>query len=453
MLTNTYRRNDIDVAQPTKPYTAAYNGEGKLAAFTPTAPGITFCCFKNIDGKYYFGSMGREEKNRDPYIYRYNPVTNFIEQEKRIEAGIVAQDTHRIPTMCHDSDGHIYVCFEELKPGDFDTHGTPIRIYKTTVPFDLSTLTLLIQLPGRWSYPVIMVDGLNVFVCARGSTSPTTFIRGQLWYFNSTNGGVSFGAAVKLYDSLDENLPAYHWRLHNYQNSAGVEIIINERDNVLVNWTSISLIRGTIGSHVWTNVDGSFSKNVSTVGAITRVEKRANCLVMDSPNTATMAVNNELGIVKSDGPVKLIVSVQSLTGNTAFGNPETQLDELRFYTFSGGAWSFNNITIPANLVYYWAYERNCMYINNDQSYDDVLFIDLTNSNNVYIKRSTDNFVTETETLKLAGNGFYRLGTGAYNVSDEDDYFFVLINTIPPADSFEIENEGPEDYSNLMLLRP
>lgn len=423
------------------------HGKWRHPSFTPTSPGYTYGCCKNTDGNYYFVALSVATLNRDPWVYRYNPKTNLVDQDRRLVIGIVTDDTHRLATIAHDSSGHIYVCFEHYTTIPGEPHGSIIDVYKTTTPFDISTLALLSQLSGRYSYPFIEVVGSNVFVAGRGSTDTVNFIRGKFDYFLSTNAGVTFGAAKTLYNSGNEQKVAYFQRIHGHDGH--IYLMLNERDNDTFAWTFVAVLKGTIGSDVWTNVQGTFSKNISVSGAITRAEIVANFIVYESPNYATIAVNCDGGICKSDGEIKLIITVQTYTGNEQFGNPESALDELRFYYSSGGAWAYNVINVPPGAVFYWAYQRFFQCLQNDEPFDDVIIID-PSTRDINIHRSTDNFATETTTFQLTGNGQYRMGTFAYNVLTEEDYFLVLSDT--PGDIFEIFNEGSEDYSDILLCK-
>lgn len=431
------------------------SGYNELAAFTPTNPSYTFGMHKAVDGYYYFCGMSPYIllQFRDPFFYKYDPVTNKIVQKFKLVVGVDSYDSHRLATIASDSDGHIYTVFEELVTGGTSgSHGSPVRLYKTTVAGDLSTLTLLQTFTGRWSYPSILVDGTNVFISARGSTHTVNFIRGQYWYWQSTNGGTSFGSPVKLYDSGDEDTEvAYCWLQHDYTTN-NIHIVLNERNNTLSNWTGVCHIRGTFGSDVWRNQGNTFSKNVSSAGSLTRSEWFTNCVILNSPNHTTTAVNHEGGVCKSNGDIKILVSVQTLTGETFDGNPETELDELRWYYWNGSAWTYENVDIPAGTItFYWAYQRWWHVLNNDTTYDEILFIDSTANNNVYIKRSADNFATETDHLVLPGNGAYRLGSITVNSEDESDRRILLTNT--RGNLFNWAAETRLDFSDLFMLSP
>lgn len=425
----------------------SFDGFNSISAFTPTSPFYTFGCVKNLDGRYYFAAMGKAINDRDPAIYKFNPFTNIIENVVRIRVGVIPlnADTHRLPNMDVDSSGNLYVVMEKLSATE--GHGSDILLYKTSTPYDLSTLTLIKTLTGRWSYPFIKVSGTNVFICARGTTSTINFIRGQQWYFNSTDNGANFGSAVQLYASGDEQKVSYMWAQHDY--NGNICIILNERDNDTANTPYISLIRGTFNSNVWTNAGATVSKNVSSSGAFTRTEMMTNNLVCITTDLVNISNNHEGGVIKSDGTIKVLMSVQTLTGNVYEGNSESELEELRLYTFAGGAWTFENVSIPTGMVFYWAYQRYMLYINNDDTTDDILFIDSLNDNDVYLKRSTDNFATETSRLQLVGNTRYRLGAIAFNVSTLDDYLFILTDT--QGDLFEITAETALDYSNIVVF--
>lgn len=421
------------------------HGKDRISSFTPISPSYFYSCIKNLDGCYYFAAMGRSSVNRDPWIYKYNPVTNSIVQEFRVQMGTVTEDSHRVATIDNDSSGNIFVCAELLRT-DVEAHSSPIKVYKTTTPYDISTLTLFYTSPGRYTYPWIEIQGSNIFLAGRGSTL-STFVRHQYAYLLSTDSGANFGTAVTVYDSGDPLNVAYMGRITS--NDGFVYLILNERDNAESNWTFVSIIKGTIGSNIWTNVQGTFSKNVLTSGAITRAEMIANCLVYESPDYDTIAVNCDGGVVKSNGDIKMVIITQTYTGEVYVGNPQTELLELRFYVFSGGVWSYNVIDVTPGAVFYWAYERFYQIMQNNEAFDDVLEIDQT-TRALTVHRSTDNFATQTSKLQLPGDGMYRLGTFAYNAQTEEDYFLALVST--PGDIFTIYDETVNDYSNLVTFK-
>jgi hypothetical protein len=454
-INNWVKRTYTDVPpvteKPDAPYTNTINGYPQISAFTPTAPGVTFANFKGLDDRYYFAAMGRKVFNRDPFCFQYNQYSNQIDQTTRVPIGVIPylSDTHRVPSLEYDSSGNIYMVCEKLSATT--GHGTDILVYKTTVPYNLSSLTLIKTLPGTFTYPIIKVNGSNVFVCARGRPNTSTFINHEEWYYTSTDGGLNFSAPVLLYDSGDPFVKiSYVWAMYDYT-AGNLCIILNERDNVIGNWTFVSLIKGVIGSNVWTNASGSFSKNVSSSGAITRAQMLSSCLVYESTNYSTIAVNHESGCIKSDGTINLLISIQTLTGEEYLGNPESQLDEIRSYRFSGGSWSYNTIPELTDMIYFWAYQHYIIYLNNDSANDHVLIIDPNNNHDVSILESSNNFSSYSKTLKLIGNNNYRLGSICYNVASINDQMIVLVDT--QGDPLVINDETTADYSNLVLLVP
>lgn len=423
-------------------------GENKLASFKPIDPFFTFSCLKNLDNKYYFVGMGRTDVGRDPFVYKYNPTTNQIEQEFRLEMGAVNNvDTHRKASLNIDASGNLYLVAETLQP-ESNNHGTNLEVYRTTTPYDITTLTLLSTITGRYTYPSIHVNGSNVFVSARGSDSTVTFVRHQYWLYKSTDGGTTFDAGRPIYDSGDVQKVAYFQRVHDY--SGNLYYLLNERDNDLENWRYIALIKSVDNGVTFTDgKTGSFSKNVDVAGAITRTEMTANCIIQGSPEINTIASCYEGGVVKSNGEVKLIHSLQSLTGNVINGNPEIVYDELRFITIAGGVVSFNQVTIPVDLQCYWAYERPFQYINSDETFDDIAFVDFTDNHSVKILRSIDDFATQVTKRKVEGNDRYIFGQGTFNITTEEDYVLIIVD--PQGITTSGVSESPGDYSNLLVL--
>lgn len=423
------------------------DGENKLASFKPIDPFFTFSCLKNSDNKYYFAGMGRTDVGRDPFVYKYNPATNQIEQEFRVEMGAVNNfDTHRKPALNIDGSGNLFLVAETLQP-EVNGHGTNLEVYKTTTPYDITTLELLATITGRYAYPAIHVSGSNVYVTARGSDDTVNFIRDEFWLYKSSDGGATFDAGRPIYDSGDPQKVAYFQRVHDY--SGNLYYLLNERDNDLQNWRYIALIKSLDGGVTFSNASGSFSKNIDSSGPITRAEMVANCLIQGSPDINNIASCFEGGVVKSNGDIKLIHSLQSLTGNVINGNPEIVYDQLRFINITAGVVSYNQVTIPVDLQCYWAYERPIQYINSDESFDDIAFVDFTDNHTVKILRSVDDFATQTTKVKVEGNDNYIFGQGAFNVADADDYLLVIVD--PQGITTSGASESLGDYSNLLVL--
>lgn len=421
------------------------DGETRVTSF---ASACTGCILNPVDGKYYFVAKGMASAKRDVFVYKYNATTDEIEQEFRITVGYIHYDSHRFGNIDVDGDGNVYVVFEDLH--NTDTHGGPIHIWKTATPGDLSTLREIKRLPGRWSYVHVKVNGSNVFVEARGSTSETAFVRDEIWYYNSTDGGATFGAAVKLYDSGDTDLPAYVFHIPDQSDPSKICIVLNERDNDNFTWGFVAVFRGSVNSNVWTNYEGDFSKDVSSSGAITRVEARSDCMVVDA--VADHDINFDGGMIKANGDIKLLLLYQEQTGNEYIGNRENELIELRLYFYDSG-WDHNLITVPSGMVYYWAYHRPVKYVVQDESFEDVYFIDRTNNNDVYRKRSTDDFASnQTDTLLLAGNGKYVTCIPPHNITDADEQLLILSYS-PEGDEFELgDTETAVDFSNILLVK-
>jgi hypothetical protein len=64
-------------ASPHSPVT--FEGTGKVASFTPTNPDYTWSCiYDSVNNKYYYGVMGITALQRDPFILKFDPVTNRI---------------------------------------------------------------------------------------------------------------------------------------------------------------------------------------------------------------------------------------------------------------------------------------------------------------------------------------------------------------------------------------
>lgn len=425
------------------------DGENKLSSFEALNPTYGFSCLKNTDGKYYFCARGRTSVNRDLYAYRYNPVTNTIEQEFRIVVGVVTWDTHRGASIVHDTDGHLYVCFELLRTPANGLHGSDTLIYKTTVAYDVTTLSLLTTLTGRYSYQTIALSGNNVTVAARGTSNTVNFIRDIYEYYDSTDLAVTFGSPIELFNSQDTNKPVYVQRIHDY-NGTHDYLIWSERDNNLSNWLFVALFKRTLNSSTWMNFAETTSKDVVATSSIKRSE-RTPYLIEATTDDNLIAVNFEGGVVKSDGSIKLIISLGQKTGTVIEGNPETKLIAIKFYTFTAGNWVFNYVQIPPGITYVRANERIFQYINNDEAFDDILFIDKKKNHDVWLFRSTDYFATQVNHKITDGNGNYSMGGFPFNITSVEDYLYIL--NIPHGNIYADDDETAADWSDLFIIKP
>jgi hypothetical protein len=172
--------------------------------------------------------------------------------------------------------------------------------------------------------------------------------------------------------------------------------------------------------------------------------------VRDNPTPLTTYITYDGGVVKSDGSINLMISTQTLTGNSGpEGALETTLDEMRFYYYSGG-WQYNVIgNVDYGFTYYWGAGRPFQYLNSNESFDDIIYLDFGSDHTVYKLRSTDNFATHTSEVLLAGNNLYKLGQCAYNTENEEDY--LLITQYTNGNEFAVSTETSDDFGILKIL--
>lgn len=392
-------------------------------------------------GAYYFIAMmkkGGPPNNRMVKILKYNSLTNLVEQEADIStySGVTsAYDTHPNPTINVDSNGTIFVTRERSgdSTGYSDNHQTNIMVHRTTTPGDLSTLTLT-EVTATHSYIKSWISpNDDLYVFGRGDSTSVIF-ENAISYFKSTNGGVSFGSQVRVVNYNDSGLgpnALYHQFLSS--EDGNFYLLINERDQVNSEFRNIMLLK-TSDWVTWSNMQGTFSKNVVSSGYITRTEVYDNCLVYE------VAVGRQVifdgGYVDSNSNLKMLISGGDSFGGVVLGNKSIAYDEMNYITYDSG-WVFTDISeIISGNTFYFVSERYVGLAHGGNIY----FVDHNGDKSLYLYTSNDDFTTYSRKLVVQGNSNYKFGTTCAN----DGNFCTLIDV--QGDQFDTT-----DYSNSLLV--
>lgn len=429
-----------------------FNSEATLSEYKPLDPFYTFGLGKNpVDGYYYFAAMSiaGPPLNRSSYVFKYDIATNTIIDQVHIPrtASITSSyDAHAIPTIQFDANGHIYMCNEKGDNGDGTTpeqHNSDFLIYKTGTAGVLSTITLWKTITGFYAYPKLWVNGATIYAGARGTKASLSFTK---WAINkSIDSGATWTEYIVCELTGTPTRRAYFNTVHNFDNN-DLTLVLNIRNEESASFESLSFMRSSDGI-TWSNAQGSFSKNVSTVAALTFAEIQNNMLVW-GVNSAVRQVAFEGGCVKN-GLVKLLISNSEIQPGPNNGNVKVKYLELRIYTFKNGEWTYKDMSsiLPTDYIHLWAEERTIQYIPSLNE-DTIAVLDRTDLNKVKLRRyiSSDNFNSYQSKLDFEGAGNYYYGSNAFNSETLDEQLIILNDVQGPYDDFN-------SFSNLRVINP
>lgn len=177
-------------------------------------------------------------------------------------------DYHPVPVVMLDNDGYIYVAVERL-------HNSSFYIHKSVNPYDITSWNFShgITSQGGNAYPCIYHDPQtnNLFLIGRRLFNITSMYRstdgGDNWTLVANVGTIGSGSEER----------SYHAKPLGVQNSKREIHFLVQRRVAGEIFTDTFYCKCSMDTpHIIQNYDGSYSKNVSTSGAITLAEYRAN---------------------------------------------------------------------------------------------------------------------------------------------------------------------------------
>jgi hypothetical protein len=421
------------------------DGSEKFSGFKAMDPGFNFMMGKNpVDGHYYFTVLGRGggSVNRNQFVYKLDYDSLEILQEYEISNTLTSSyDSHLKSVINFDDSGNILVAFEkgDNSSGLSDGHNTEFLLYKTTTAGDLTTLTLVKEIAGYFSYPKLWIEGDTYISNVRGSVSALNLSKSTI--LKSLDAGVTW-IEYNIIDLASTDYRAYTFSIDSLDTGELI-LILNVRNEIEGSFESLSVLKSTDGI-TWSNWEGTFSKNTNTAGPLTHAEVEANMLVWKI-DPSIEAVNFEGGIVKN-GEIKLLATRSTTTNVIVSGNTQQELEELRLYSFSSG-WVFEDLSkiLPTNFLFVWGLERIMQYVSGLDN-DNIFFLDRTNTNDCKLFKysSNDGFITYNKELVYSDAGEYYYGSNAFNVLDESHLIALTVG----GDVNDLNST-----SNLRIIKP
>lgn len=392
---------------------------GVSTEITPLTPFYTYqLVYNQVDGFWYLAFYGRAgvPDNRKSIIYKIDSSLTVVQSAEIPTQVSPNSDNHLFPTIDFSSDGNVWVSREKGKSGTTltDGHNTPLLLYKTTINGDLSSLTQISEIAGQWSYDIIWLRQNDICVGARGDVSASPelpFILGQWFIHKSLDDGNTW-TEYKVID-LDygsNSNRAYVQKLKNLVNN-DIVICLNRRNDTIGAFEDVAILKSSDGI-TWSNWQGTFTKNVSSSGAITNAELNTNFIVWNKKND-DYAVNFEGGVVKSDG-IRFLASENLLSGDVQIGNAIQSYESLRVYTFNT-SWTFQDLSdLAPNYEANWGLER-LLQLTWDETADYIYIVDKTQTPSPLLElKSTNKFQNYTVETLTTLEGDVRYGAHSIN---------------------------------------
>ena len=232
-------------------------------------------------------------------------------------------ETHSHPSVCVAPNGDIILAHEEA-------HNSPIYIEKTAGK-SLGSLSPVYTITGYHSYPTLSVLGSNIFLWVRGANVDGNGVFEDAVLYKSTDNGSTW-SELKV---LNTNSDAAFWErpycilIHH---PSKLCYMICRRDDNTGKFISLYYLESTDGI-AFSNVGGSFTKNVSSAGFITRAELDTNFL----------AFNNGGSDILCKAPV--ITATGMIVGIVNYGTTE-----YKVLYYSGGTWQTKALDIPTFIA-------------------------------------------------------------------------------------------------------
>ncbi|KKK62879.1 hypothetical protein LCGC14_2999920, partial [marine sediment metagenome] len=287
--------------------------------------------------------------NVSTMIFAFDHGTGIISASYLCNTGVVGgTDHHAYPAVIVADDGHIIVVREELSgtgPGD---HNSAMWINRSDNTEDESSwVNALAHAADYWSevgvtgagdrrlsYPVLAkTTNGYLYLWARGALNVVRIFQsqddGKSW--NGFGTGETDGLVVM---TLGGNW-AYNSQIKHTTDTKLYMVVlpwdgVNQRTRVYFLWSTDGV--------TWRNVDDSWSKNISTAGAITEAEADANLRVYDPGAPGVYYFNS--GYIDDSGYPHMLIARSD--------NVSDPLSDwfYSYYYWTGSEWLHNGLDIP-----------------------------------------------------------------------------------------------------------
>ncbi|MBU2539600.1 hypothetical protein KJ786_00340 [Patescibacteria group bacterium] len=303
------------------------------------------------NGKTYFLWMQRiyssGQYGIDNFVAYYDHETEIFSPSVSVGAFYPdARDVHGHGNIMVTSDGYILVAHEKLNGPS--NHQSPFLIKRSVNPEDISSFEQVASVGSELSYPHFYRIGDRIFLTGRNLVS-------KLDLSYTDNSGTSWSTPVTIVDFGSGSYWAYTGFVQQAVNDK-IRIVINMADKTQESVSGtykIIYYLESVDGNIFTNIDGSYSHNVSVNGALTKVILDANYVLRDS-GTYDIINGVETASLSPEGRVFFVIRENP---QATIAYPWTKNTKLRYY--DGASWveksitPFDNQTIPSPGTTFW----------------------------------------------------------------------------------------------------
>ena len=356
------------------------------------------------NGKTYgvWMKRGGAGYNVDSMIFAFDHRTGVTSDSYLCNTGVVdATDNHARPSVIVADDGHIIVARQKLT----DTHPTAghnssVYINRSdNVEDESSWVNALAHNANYWSEVGVTGGGGepkrlaylhlaktlngNMYLWARSGASQET-----IRIFQSTDNGVSWDGFGTGEDTglVVMDFPSASWAYNSQvQHKVDTKIYmtvnpwnsVDKRERVYFLWSTDGI--------TWRNVDDSWSKNISSAGAITEAEAETNLIVAgeDSPKVYYYVSS----FINDAGNPHFLVSRSDDDGVNYF---------LGYYYWNGAAWVNNEFTTPDYTI---VGSTSIIYQKKDSGPVYLMVKTLLDGKNMFLVYSSDDFFVNMSLIR------------------------------------------------------
>lgn len=230
----------------------------------------------NRDGFTVFSLMGNIENNHEQYMYIYNHNTDVLSE--RFSWGLNVLGNY-----------HAYACTLILPSGHILTansiiHNESVSIKKSTNPYDLSSYSeISVFNENNPAYFSMVLSGSRIYAVYRDQ-----FERDYVTY--SDDEGVTWATSKKILE-----LPTDNWAYPRIVfNGTEINLICNVREGAGGDYSKAYFLKSTDGLN-FSNISGSFSKDLDVDGHFTETELNTNCEIGLDVGFVTGGITCQLG--------------------------------------------------------------------------------------------------------------------------------------------------------------
>jgi hypothetical protein len=367
-------------------------------------------------------------------VLYYDHDTEVLSESYGVSPGIPgATDCHAHGSLIVADDGHIIVVHERLRNTSSSGHNGNYQIKRSVNPEDPSAGFTLVHETGSGNcYPHIWktANG-DLFVSSRYG-SDYYYDHYRIMFYKSTDNGLTWNTGnIVVNFGTARNYWAYHARI-TQSDSDGINLAVNRCDRDPGYGYPDCYYLNSEDGETWTNIDGSFTKNIITDGPLTCDEMDSHCLVQHLPG------NNEVTSLGS--------GCFSPSGNIYFidceswrNNPDPADWYLRYWEDD----EWKKVTIPHNDKFMWIYGIHSF---SDEEFDIYIEYYGTPIHEIQRWKTTDRGLTWNVVEEITSGSAYDHRYPVLTSNLDDSPYLSLtssyLNASSCADIFILSREKP-----------